>query len=111
MRRPTAGKIRPKISTMPRQRSEAAAFLDIYKLTVEKKRLEQELDAIDQRRELIVQRLAVLDQAVQHLEDNVQQMRENDVSGADAEFAPGRSVYTSPTSGLAGNFDTLTLDY
>lgn len=51
---------RPKISSMPRQKTEAAAYLDLYKLAVEKKRLQVELETIEQRRLLIQKRLTVL---------------------------------------------------
>ena len=65
---PSPAPIRPKISTMPRPKTEAAAYLDIYKLVTEKKRLEQELELLDQRRSLITQRLEALNHQVSHLE-------------------------------------------
>lgn len=107
MRRPLAkSNIRPKISTMPRQRSEAAAFLDIYKLTVEKKRLETELDSLDQRRQRICERLLILDQHINSLENTVDQLREE--SPSPLEPSPeGRSLPTSHPKA----FDTLMLDY
>jgi len=61
---------------MPRQKTEAAAFLDLYKLVIEKKRLQQELQSLAQRRQQITNRLAVLDSQVAELENDVQQMRE-----------------------------------
>ncbi len=60
--------IRPKISSMPRQKTEAAAYLNLYKLSVEKKRLQYELDTIEQRRERIQKRLAFLESQVVELE-------------------------------------------
>ncbi|WP_448560651.1 hypothetical protein [Trichothermofontia sp.] len=73
---PPQGRIRPRISTMPRQPSEAAFQLDLYKLTVEKKRLEQELKKIEQRRHQIQQRLSLLDKQIASTEDRVQRLRE-----------------------------------
>ncbi|HEY9646032.1 MAG TPA: hypothetical protein V6C88_06675 [Chroococcidiopsis sp.] len=106
MRRNIAkGSIRPKISTMPRQKSEAAAFLDIYKLVIEKKRLQEELQSIDERRLQIVQRLGVLDQQVGTLEGTVQQMRA--AEAADPAI-PAHVPYSQP---LPDNYDTLFLDY
>ena len=56
--------IRPKISTMPRPKSEASAYLNMYQLAVEKRRLQQELQQIEQRRILIQQRLIDLDRQI-----------------------------------------------
>lgn len=106
-RRPSAkSTIRPKISTMPRQKSEAAAFLNIYKLVIEKKRLQEELENIEERREQIHQRLAVLDQQVAHLEGNVQRLREQDNAGSSAE-----TQRSQPQSTSQGEFNTFYLDY
>lgn len=66
---------RPKISTMPRPQTEAAAFLDIYKLVVEKKRLQAELESMDERRQQIGDRLAVLETQITHMESAVQHLR------------------------------------
>jgi chromosome segregation ATPase len=99
------GNIRPKISTMPRQRSEAAAFLDIYKLVIEKKRLQEELENIDARREQILQRLVVLDQQVSDLEGNVQKMRAADETPDNVPNRPAPSQSTSEP------FNTLFLEY
>ena len=58
---------RPKISSMPRPKTEAAAYLNLYKLAVEKKRLQYELDTIEQRRERIQKRLVFLESQVAEL--------------------------------------------
>jgi len=106
MRRPIAKRtIRPKVSTMPRQKSEAAAFLDIYKLTVEKKRLEQELEYLEQRRTQINQRLAVLDRQVDGLENTVEELRQ-DAPSPQSSDSSNRSE--PPQNDI---FDMLTLDY
>ncbi len=110
MRRPLVRtNIRPKISTMPRQQSEAAAFLDIYKLTVEKKRLQQELEAIEDRRERIAQRLEVLEQQIGGLEKNVQQLRDD--QGQETEKKPNASSPRAVPSEQSGSFEMFTLDY
>jgi predicted nuclease with TOPRIM domain len=66
------GKIRPKVSSMPRQRSEAAAYLDIYKLAIEKERLLNELASLEQRTHEIRERLVILNGQVQSLESTPQ---------------------------------------
>lgn len=74
---PSQSPIRPKVSTMPRLKTEAAAYLDIYKLVTERKRLEQELESLDQRRDRIIKRLEVLDQQTAILEETAHQIRDN----------------------------------
>lgn len=108
MRRyPAQSRITPKISTMPRQQSEAAAFLDIYKLVNEKKRLQQELENLEQRRQNIVNRLAELDQQVTDLEKTAHDLRDA-APGAKATRTAGRStVPTAPTE----EFETFCLEY
>jgi chromosome segregation ATPase len=64
---------RPKISTMPRPKTEATAYLNLYKLSIEKKRLETELTTIDQRRRQIQKRLAFLESQVAEMQKNTQQ--------------------------------------
>jgi len=89
------GRIRPKVSSMPRQRSEAAAYLDIYKLAIEKERLEQELEALDQRRAQIQERLGVLSGRVADLEKTAH---------------TAHTIQPSSTA-RSGPFDTLFLEY
>jgi len=91
-RNPAKGHIRPKISTMPRQQSEAAAFLDIYKLVIEKKRLQQELQGMDQRRQQIVDRLSVLENQITDLETTAHHLR-----GA-SPISPTLAAQTQPRS-------------
>ncbi len=102
-------RIRPKVSTMPRQQSEAAHYLNIYKLTVEKRRLKQELDSLDKRRKRIQERLQLLEQQVESLEDSAQRLREP-VSASE----PSSVIY--PPMGRQApadrdDFRTITLDY
>jgi chromosome segregation ATPase len=103
MRNRSKGRILPKISTMPRQKTEAAAFLEIYKLEIEKKRLQQELQSIDERRQQILTHLATLTNQVENLEDRAQQLR-----STSPEAAPAHS---SPTSSTTDTFDMLFLEY
>lgn len=109
-RNPGKGRIHPKISTMPRQQSEAAAFLDIYKLTIEKKRLQQELQGMDQRRQQILDRLTVLENQVIALENAAHHLREDPAIPVPAiELAQAKStpkpVFSDET------LETLFLEY
>ncbi len=70
--------IRPKVSTLPRQKTEASAYLDIYKLVAEKKRLQHELEQMEQRRDRILKRLETLESQVLGLEQTAQHLRLSD---------------------------------
>nr|WP_290221465.1 hypothetical protein [Trichocoleus desertorum] len=101
--RPIRPSITPKISTMPRQQTEATVYLDVYKLVVERKRLQEEQQKIEQRSQQINQRMTQLDQQIAALETTLQQMR----SGIVPEARP-----LSPTaSGQPETFDMLFLEY
>jgi uncharacterized protein YjiS (DUF1127 family) len=103
MTRIPKGQIRPKISTMPRQQTEAAAYLDIYKLVIEKKRLRQELEGMDDRRQQICDRLAILEQQITALEKTAHEVRA-------AEVPTQRTIAPKPPTPPT-QFDTISLDY
>lgn len=60
-RSPSRKNIPPKVSSLPRNKSEVAEYLRMYQMAIEKRRLQQELDNLDLRREQINQRLSILD--------------------------------------------------
>jgi hypothetical protein len=62
---------------MPRQKSELTAGVDICKLLLEKKRLQQELEMMEQRRLQIYQRLAVIENQLVSQTNSIQQLQEN----------------------------------
>lgn len=98
---------RPKISTMPRQRSEAAALLDLYKLVVEKKRLQQELESFEQRRQDITHRLEAIALQITSTESTIQAFRR-------AEETPSATANPSAPAAphkAAGAFSTMYLEY
>jgi cell division septum initiation protein DivIVA len=111
------GQIRPKISTMPRQQTEAAAYLDIYKLVIEKKRLRQELEGMDDRHQQIVDRLVILEQHITALEKTAHQVRDaeaNSTNPATSANSP-TPAWLPPVHKSAkltnADFDTLFLNY
>jgi hypothetical protein len=112
MQRISKGQIRPKISTMPRQQTEAAAYLDIYKLVIEKKRLRQELEGMDDRRQQICDRLVVLEQHITALEKTAHEVRDAEASSLTSPAKPANAVPSAPpTPKKTSGFDTLSLDY
>ncbi|NJN21560.1 MAG: gas vesicle protein [Leptolyngbya sp. RL_3_1] len=106
-RRPPS-RIPKKISTMPRPASEATHYLDIYKLTIEKKRLQSQLVDLDQRRQRIQARLTELNAQTTTLEQGAQQLRQTGGAAAPSSmiFPPG---YDDAPRG--DRFDSITLDY
>lgn len=91
------------ISTMPRQKTEAAAYLDLYKLVNEKTRLQKEFQALEERRDRIQSRLEVLDVEIDALEKNAHQLR---------DATPVAPVAIAPIKAPASNdLNTLVLEY
>jgi len=111
---PNRGQIRPKFSSMPRQQTEAAAFLDSYKLTVEKKRLQQELDSLNQRRDQILQRLSVIDRQVETLETRAATWRQQSRADRHTPTHHTKAVPSQPRSSVnsdSSTFETFVVDY
>ncbi|OCQ99695.1 hypothetical protein BCD67_14885 [Oscillatoriales cyanobacterium USR001] len=69
------GTIRPKISTMPRPKTEASMQLELYKLATEKQRIQQELRVLEQRKQLLQERLTVVNNEVSDVEQKVIELR------------------------------------
>lgn len=88
---------------MPRSQTEAAAYLEIYKLVNEKKRLQQELELLDQRRERIQKRLEVLNVQVLELEQDAHQLRD----AVPAVMGLSKSIQTT----ISSDFNTIFLEY
>lgn len=107
---PLDRRLHAKISTMPRRQSEAACYLDIYRLMVEKKRLQQELAGLEKRGDRIKGRLKALEQQISHLNHRAAELQSPNLGSE-----PSSVVY--PPSGLANPDDsarvykTVTLDY
>jgi chromosome segregation ATPase len=102
MTRRIARRTYPKISTMPRQQTEATAHLEMYKLLVEKQRLEQELQSLDQRQQQIHERLGVLESQVAELEQTATKIERVQSAMVQPAAQPSQA---------ANSFDTWTLEY
>jgi hypothetical protein len=99
---------RPKISTMPRQKTEAAAYLNLYKLSVEKKRLQYELETIEQRHQKIQKRLAFLDGQVAELEKSAER---RGTGAPKVSYSIDKQPAPDPASFNPASFNTLFLEY
>lgn len=106
-RRPL-GIIRPKISNMPRNKSEASSQLELYKLVTEKQRLQQELQLVEQRTQQINQRLSVLNNLIIDTEKNIQEMRVIDPQVVEEQKKADNNPNNSNNS---NNFNTFYLEY
>ncbi|MBO1351139.1 MAG: hypothetical protein EBE86_028965 [Hormoscilla sp. GUM202] len=76
-RSPSRRNIPPQISTLPRHKSEAANYLRMYQMAIEKRRLQQKLDNLDLRREQIHQRLSMLDREIGEITNSSKLQLEN----------------------------------
>ncbi len=72
------GTIRPKVTTMPRSKSEASSQLELYKLVTEQQRIKQELHFIEQRTSILKQRLNTLKDQIAETEQNINKLRQSD---------------------------------
>ncbi|MBE9136541.1 gas vesicle protein [Nodosilinea sp. LEGE 07088] len=111
-------RIFPKVSTMPRQATEATHYLDMYKLTIEKRRLEQELEYIDERRQRLCDRLAEINQETEGLDAQATNLRQPAPKPGTAKpqgvnFAPNANVYLPERNSRQApeDYSTLMLDY
>lgn len=108
----------PKVSTMPRPATEAAQYLDMYKLTVEKTRLQQELEYIEGRRQQLCDRLAEINQETEALDTKATTLRQPSPHSAAPKprgmnFAPSANVYLPERNSRQApdDYSTLMLDY
>lgn len=118
--------IQPKISTMPRQKNQATAYLEIYQLAVEQKRLQQELKAIEERKINIYQRLKAIAAQIDFLEKSAHKIKddsgESNMASA-TELAPPTETISEPVQQQfqnqsepkdvlpTYNLKTMTLEY
>ncbi|HBW58535.1 MAG TPA: sugar ABC transporter ATP-binding protein [Oscillatoriales bacterium UBA8482] len=99
--------ILPKISTMPRRKTEATLYRSLYQLAVEKKRLQEELASLGQRFETVTQRLEQIESQIQGLETDVKQIAQP--KPIETKTTP--SPTSTPNKPKPGSVSTFTLDY
>jgi phage shock protein A len=97
------GMIRPKITTMPRNQSEASNQLELYKLVTEQQRIKQELAFIEQRSVLLKQRLCTLKTQIDTTDNNIKQLRHSE-STVPAITRPKTFFQTN-------NYQTFEIEY
>lgn len=96
--RPT--RIRPKLSSIPRAKTEAANYLELHKLALEKMRLENELRRMEDRRLTVQTRL----------QEIAQQMGVRQAEGAKLEPATPPPVEIKAARGHSA-FDMVDMNF
>jgi hypothetical protein len=102
---------------MPRPQTQAAAYLNAYKLTTEKARLQQELESLKLRQQRIEKQLAFIDSQVAEIEKGMSQPVSQRLAPLFNHTSaltppPAKAVAVSAGSGPeADGFETMTLEY
>ncbi|MBU7582149.1 MAG: gas vesicle protein [Nostoc sp. TH1S01] len=99
------GIIRPKITTMPRNKSEASSQLELYKLVTERQRIKQELAFIEQRTILLKQRLGTLENQISTTETNIKNLRNSEPQVSSQSTIP-KIIFESSNS-----YQTFEFEY
>jgi len=89
---------------MPRPKTEATAYLNIYKLTVEKKRLQDELKHMEERKSQIEHRLTSLYQEIETIKASI-------VTDEESDPSLPTTIALAPTPRNTQGFDTQFLEY
>jgi len=111
--------IRPKFSTMPRQKNQATVYLELYQLTVEKNRLQAELQAIEKRKVTISQRLEAIAEQIDFLEKSAHEVKGNSPESESTQAETTQDPVPSPAEKKSEpkdaqpsyHLETMTLDY
>lgn len=108
---------RPKISTMPRFKSETSEQLKLYKMVSNRQRLQQELKFMAERMEQLKQHLSDLDTQIEETEQSIQNLRQSPSSQSQTtRVIPTRNTTNEKGSQRghkvyeSNNFETFYLD-
>lgn len=109
----SARTVRPTISTIPRNQTEAAKQLELYKMVTKRQRIQQELQFMEQRLQVLKQQMSILDRQIESTEKTIQNLRQSPPSSS--ESATPKTSSQSPTTPHKGvkssNFQTFYLEY
>lgn len=97
--------IRPKISTMPRVKTEASMQLELYKLATEKQRIQNELKLLELRQQQLQERIGVVSQQIVEVEKETLELRRSSTTTRVQSKRPPK-----PTR-VEKNVDTFYLEY
>lgn len=101
--------IRSKISTMPRKQSEADQQLELYKLIIEKQRIQEKLEIMERQIQQLKSRLTFVTDQIETTEQSIQNLRTvNPPSLAKKPDSPKTVAHSSNNS---SNFQAFYLEY
>ncbi len=98
---------------MPRKQTAATAHLELYKLLIEKQRLEQELETLEQRQQQITERLTALASEAGELELTTQTVQTGQSGAGPIKGSRMRPIQSASqaTSQATSQFETICLEY
>ncbi len=105
--------IRPTISTIPRNQSEAAKQLELYKMVTKRQRIQQELQFMEQRLQVLKQQMSSLDSQIESTEKTIQDLRQSPPTSSESS-TPQTSLPrpTAPHKDVkSSHFQTFYLEY
>lgn len=79
--------IPPKLHTIPRENSEAAEQLELYKKVTKRQRILQELHSMEQRTQLLKQQLSIIDSQIEEAEQTIKTLRQASLISASSSPA------------------------
>ena len=98
------GIIRAKVSTMPRNQSDASSQLELYKMVTEKQRIQRELCYIKERTNVLQQRLDILNGQIEDTEKTIKKLRQPQPSAT-------QNIVSSNTFVESNNYQTFEIEY
>ncbi|MBR8838622.1 MAG: gas vesicle protein [Stigonema ocellatum SAG 48.90 = DSM 106950] len=96
--------IRPKVTTMPRNRTEASTQLELYKMITEKQKIYREMNCIKERMSILQKSLDVLNHQIADTEKTINQLRHNE-----SMFAQTVVPRNIPIE--SNNYETFEMEY
>ena len=110
---PKRSVIRPKISTMPRNKNEASCQLELYQMVTEKERLQRELYFIRERTSLLNRRLTTLNHQIEETEKTIKKLRQNDPESTNTQDIGSRkNIYVESVESVQSkNYNVLEIEY
>ncbi|WP_413173337.1 gas vesicle protein [Anabaena azotica] len=101
------GMIRAKVSTMPRNKTDASSQLELYKMVTEKQRIQRELYGIKERMFVLQQRLDVLNNQIEDTEKTIHKLR----NPHSTHSTISQNIVRSNSSSEPHTYNTFEIEY
>jgi cell division septum initiation protein DivIVA len=99
---------------MPRQKSQATAYLDIYKLQLEKKRLQHRVLELEQQTQQIYLRLKEIDSQIVSIQASADSLERSEAASprwSPTGLRPSSQPSAIPSQRASNTFKTFVVDY